>query len=86
MDSTAWNERYEGSELVWSAAPNIWVEQLTEDLPAGTALDIAAGEGATPCGSPHAGGTSPQRTSPPLRCNGLAHSPKSSSAPTPAGW
>ena len=45
MDSRAWNQRYEGSELVWSAAPNIWVEQLTEDLPAGTALDIAAGEG-----------------------------------------
>jgi SAM-dependent methyltransferase len=45
MDSTAWNQRYEGSELVWSAAPNIWVRQLTEHLPAGTALDIAAGEG-----------------------------------------
>jgi len=45
MDSTAWNQRYEGSELVWSAAPNIWVRQLTEDLPAGKALDIAAGEG-----------------------------------------
>jgi SAM-dependent methyltransferase len=45
MDSTAWNQRYERSELVWSAAPNIWVQQLTEDLPVGTALDIAAGEG-----------------------------------------
>jgi SAM-dependent methyltransferase len=45
MDSTAWNQRYEGSELVWSAAPNIFVQELTEDLPAGTALDIAAGEG-----------------------------------------
>ncbi|HEX7535704.1 MAG TPA: methyltransferase domain-containing protein [Dermatophilaceae bacterium] len=45
MDSTAWNKRYEGSELVWSAAPNIFVQQLTGDLPAGTALDIAAGEG-----------------------------------------
>jgi SAM-dependent methyltransferase len=45
MDSTAWNQRYEGSDLVWSAAPNIWVRQLTEDLPAGVALDIAAGEG-----------------------------------------
>ena len=32
MDRKAWNQRYEGSELVWSAAPNIWVEQLTEDL------------------------------------------------------
>jgi SAM-dependent methyltransferase len=47
MDSskTAWNERYAGSELVWSAAPNIWVEQLTKDLPPGRILDIAAGEG-----------------------------------------
>ena len=48
MDSsskTACNERYAGSELVWSAAPNIWVEQLTRDLRPGTALDIAAGEG-----------------------------------------
>jgi SAM-dependent methyltransferase len=45
MDSTAWNQRYEGSELVWSATPNVFVQQLTEGLPAGTALDIAAGEG-----------------------------------------
>ena len=45
MDSHAWNERYADSELVWSAAPNIWVEQLTRDLPPGKAVDIAAGEG-----------------------------------------
>jgi SAM-dependent methyltransferase len=45
MDSTAWNQRYSGSELVWSAEPNIWVEQLTQDLAPGKALDIAAGEG-----------------------------------------
>lgn len=45
MDSTAWNERYNNNELVWSAAPNMWVKQLTEDLPAGKALDVAAGEG-----------------------------------------
>ena len=45
MDSTAWNQRYADSELVWSAAPNIWVEQLTQDLPPGKALDVAAGEG-----------------------------------------
>jgi SAM-dependent methyltransferase len=44
-NKTAWNQRYANSELVWSAAPNIWVEQLTQDLPPGTALDIAAGEG-----------------------------------------
>jgi SAM-dependent methyltransferase len=45
MDSSAWNQRYTDSELVWSAAPNMWVEQLTHDLPPGKALDIAAGEG-----------------------------------------
>ncbi len=45
MDSSAWNQRYADSELVWSAAPNMWVEQLTHDLPPGKALDIAAGEG-----------------------------------------
>ena len=45
MDSSAWNQRYADSELVWSAAPNIWVEHLTQDLPPGKALDVAAGEG-----------------------------------------
>jgi SAM-dependent methyltransferase len=45
MDSEAWNRRYDSKELVWSAAPNIFVQQLTEDLPAGRALDVAAGEG-----------------------------------------
>jgi SAM-dependent methyltransferase len=44
-NKAAWNQRYTDSELVWSAAPNIWVEQLTQDLPPGKALDIAAGEG-----------------------------------------
>jgi SAM-dependent methyltransferase len=45
MDSTGWNQRYAESELVWSPTPNIWVKQLTEDLPVGRALDVAAGEG-----------------------------------------
>ena len=45
MTSTTWNQRYEQSELVWSAAANIWVQEVTQDLPAGSALDIAAGEG-----------------------------------------
>ena len=45
MTSTTWNKRYEDSKSLWSASPNIWVEQLTEDLPTGNALDIAAGEG-----------------------------------------
>jgi SAM-dependent methyltransferase len=45
MTSTTWNQRYQQSELVWSAAANIWVQELTQDLPAGSALDIGAGEG-----------------------------------------
>ena len=45
MKSAAWDQRYEQSELVWSPTPNIWVQQLTEDLPPGRALDLAAGEG-----------------------------------------
>jgi SAM-dependent methyltransferase len=45
LDSTAWDERYAASELVWSAGPNVWVETLTAELPPGRALDLAAGEG-----------------------------------------
>lgn len=45
MDSTAWDERYAASELVWSAGPNQFVEQALADLPPGRAVDLAAGEG-----------------------------------------
>ena len=45
MDSTTWDKKYMDSQLLWSADANIWVKDLTQDLPAGTALDIAAGEG-----------------------------------------
>lgn len=45
MDSTAWDERYAGTELVWSAGPNVFVEDRTAHLPPGRALDVAAGEG-----------------------------------------
>lgn len=45
MDSTAWDERYAASELVWSAGPNVWVKTLVAELPPGRALDLAAGEG-----------------------------------------
>jgi 2-polyprenyl-3-methyl-5-hydroxy-6-metoxy-1,4-benzoquinol methylase len=45
MTSTTWNQRYEQSELVWSASANVWVQEVTQNLPAGRALDIAAGEG-----------------------------------------
>lgn len=40
-----WDERYSGAELVWSAGPNMWVREVAEGLPPGTALDLGAGEG-----------------------------------------
>lgn len=45
MDERGWDERYAGSELVWSAGPNRFVEELAADLPPGRALDLAGGEG-----------------------------------------
>jgi len=45
MDATEWDERYRDSELVWSAGPNMFVEQCCRDLPVGRAIDLAAGEG-----------------------------------------
>jgi SAM-dependent methyltransferase len=45
MDSRDWDERYRGSDLVWSATPNVFVEEVLGDLPPGEALDVAAGEG-----------------------------------------
>ncbi len=45
MDSSAWDERYAASELVWSAGPNQFVERELADLEPGRALDLACGEG-----------------------------------------
>lgn len=45
MDSSAWDERYAATDLVWSATPNVFVEEITGSLPPGRVLDIAAGEG-----------------------------------------
>lgn len=45
MDSKDWDERYAAVDLVWSATPNQWVEELVSPLPPGRALDVAAGEG-----------------------------------------
>ncbi len=45
MDAHAWDERYAGTELVWSAGPNQFVESELADLPPGRALDLACGEG-----------------------------------------
>ncbi|MDN3027133.1 class I SAM-dependent methyltransferase [Streptomyces sp. S.PB5] len=46
MDAAGWDERYRGSELVWKAEPNRFVEQeLAGQEPSGRAVDLAAGEG-----------------------------------------
>jgi SAM-dependent methyltransferase len=41
----AWNQRYAGTELVWTAQPNRFLVAEAEDLPPGRALDLACGEG-----------------------------------------
>lgn len=45
MDSRAWDERYSGSDLVWSTGPNTHVEDALGSMPPGRVLDVAAGEG-----------------------------------------
>ncbi len=45
MDADAWDQRYTASELVWSREPNQFVATELADLPPGTAVDLAAGEG-----------------------------------------
>jgi SAM-dependent methyltransferase len=45
MDADQWDHIYDQTELVWSAGPNIWVEQVASGLAPGTALDLGAGEG-----------------------------------------
>lgn len=45
VDSAAWDERYAAADLVWSATPNVFVEEIAGALPPGRVLDIAAGEG-----------------------------------------
>jgi SAM-dependent methyltransferase len=45
VDAEAWNERYRAGELVWSMAPNQFVEAELSSLPPGRVLDLAAGEG-----------------------------------------
>ena len=45
MDADAWDQRYAASELVWSQEPNQFVAAELADLPPGTAVDLAGGEG-----------------------------------------
>lgn len=45
MDRHDWDERYVGSELLWTAEPNRFLVAEIADLPPGRALDLACGEG-----------------------------------------
>jgi SAM-dependent methyltransferase len=45
VDASEWDQRYAGTELVWSAQPNRFVAEEVADLPPGRAVDLGAGEG-----------------------------------------
>jgi SAM-dependent methyltransferase len=45
VDRSTWDARYEAKDLVWGAGPNLFLPPLVDGLAAGTALDVACGEG-----------------------------------------
>lgn len=45
MDSNDWNKRYEAADNIWSITPNQFVVEYLSDLPAGSVIDLAGGEG-----------------------------------------
>ena len=45
MDAGAWDARYGAADQVWSTDPNQFVAAELADLPPGTAVDVACGEG-----------------------------------------
>lgn len=45
MDRHQWDERYGGVELLWTSAPNQFLVSEVAGLPAGSAVDLACGEG-----------------------------------------
>ena len=45
MDASGWDQRYSGSTFVWTTEPNRFLPPAVDGLPAGTALDLACGEG-----------------------------------------
>lgn len=45
MDSRRWDERYAGTDLLWSAEPNRFLVAEVAGLAPGRALDVACGEG-----------------------------------------
>ena len=45
MDARTWDERYRETELMWSAGPNGFVEEICAGFEPGRSIDLAAGEG-----------------------------------------
>jgi SAM-dependent methyltransferase len=45
MDSQDWDTRYKSADNIWSLTPNEFVAQYLEQLPAGSMIDLAGGEG-----------------------------------------
>ena len=45
MDANTWDERYRDTELMWSAGPNGFVEEICSGFEPGRSIDLAAGEG-----------------------------------------
>ena len=45
MSNEQWDARYAASPSVWSITPNEFVVEFLSDLPAGTVIDLAGGEG-----------------------------------------
>ncbi|MGI8407265.1 MAG: class I SAM-dependent methyltransferase [Actinomycetota bacterium] len=45
MDAEAWNDRYGQQPLLWKPVANRLFTSLVDELPAGRALDLGAGEG-----------------------------------------
>lgn len=45
MEAQAWNQRYDGAELLWTAQPVALLVAECENLVPGRALDLACGEG-----------------------------------------
>jgi SAM-dependent methyltransferase len=45
MDASDWNARYDTTELIWKGEPNQFLPIEVADLKAGSAVDLACGEG-----------------------------------------
>ena len=45
MDAEAWDERYREQPMLWGTGPNVTVERVLADTPAGRGVDLACGDG-----------------------------------------